>query len=135
MAQHALRVFVVPACVARWLVLWHLMLCPVHRYRHGADPNVRTAQQDTALHCATFGKHYQIAELLLKNGAIPTYKNNDGLSSIDLAEAPSVRLLRQFYFGPFLRVSQLYTTPYAPRGVLFLIPVLTGCLPDAYAVW
>ncbi|XP_069779334.1 uncharacterized protein [Narcine bancroftii] len=53
--------------------------------QHGADPNIRSAEDLTPLHVAASWGCIKCVKLLLRNGADPTLLDVDGLSAVDLA--------------------------------------------------
>lgn len=65
---------------------------------HGADPNVPSGERrDTPLHCACRSNSYEMAEVLVKHGADPAQKRQDGRTPYDVAlmmgSAQCIRIL------------------------------------------
>uniref|UniRef100_T2M5M8 Oxysterol-binding protein n=1 Tax=Hydra vulgaris TaxID=6087 RepID=T2M5M8_HYDVU len=55
--------------------------------------NCQNLLGNTALHCASFRGHKEIAVFLLQNGIDSTIKNNRGLSALELSRDPKMRQL------------------------------------------
>jgi len=66
---------------------WNLPSVALWLLKHGADPNLRTASGNTALHeAATRGINPKVVEALLAKGADPEAKNAEGLTALDIAK-------------------------------------------------
>lgn len=62
--------------------------------RYGGNPNLKSSDNETALHVAVMWNRESAAKLLLAHGADPTIRNSDGLTAFDLAENTSDHELR-----------------------------------------
>ena len=56
---------------------------------YGGNPNLKSADNETALHVAIMWNREFATRMLLSHGADPTIRNSDGLTAFDLAESTS----------------------------------------------